>query len=60
MRVIMSKQTDYKRWLLSLAQKTAEASKEGGFLGVGGTLVSDEETHAVDNLASALGMSAKA
>jgi hypothetical protein len=51
---------EYKRWLLSLAQKTAEASKEGGFLGIGGTLVSDEESHAVDNLASALGMSAKA
>ena len=51
---------EYKRWLLSLAQKTAEASKEGGFLGMGGTRVSDEESRAVDNLASALGMSAKA
>jgi hypothetical protein len=51
---------EYKRWVVSLAQKTAEASKEGGFLGIGGTLVSDEESSAVENLASALGMSAKA
>lgn len=49
---------EYKRWLLSLAQKTAEASKEGGFLGIGGTQVSEEESQAVDNLASALGAKA--
>ncbi|MBO0723204.1 MAG: hypothetical protein J2P41_20440, partial [Blastocatellia bacterium] len=51
---------EYKEWLLELAQATAEASKEGGFLGIGGTLVSDEERRAVDNLAIALGKSAKA
>lgn len=50
----------YKQWVISLAQKTAEASKEGGFLGIGGTPVSDEEKSAVENLASALGMRAKA
>ena len=26
-----------KRWLVTIAQRTAEAAKEGGFLGVGGT-----------------------
>lgn len=51
---------EFKQWLLELAQSTAEASKEGGFLGIGGTQVSDEERRAVDNLAAALGMSAKA
>ncbi len=39
--------TEYKQWLAKVAQATAEASKEGGFLGVGGTLVSDEEKAAL-------------
>jgi hypothetical protein len=51
---------EYKTWLASLAQRTAEASKEGGFLGLSGTLVSDDEKAAVDELSSALGLSAKA
>lgn len=51
---------DYKRWLTSLAQKTSEASKEGGFLGIGGTRVSEAENAALQELSSALGMSAKA
>ena len=51
---------EYGKWLASLAQKTAEASKEGGFLGIGGTQVSDEENAAVKELSSALGLSAKA
>lgn len=49
---------EYKQWLTSLAQKTAEASKEGGFLGIGGVQISDEEKAAVNELSSAL--SAKA
>jgi hypothetical protein len=48
----------YKQWLLSLAQKTAEASKEGGFLGLGGIPVSQAENSAVGDLASALGVRA--
>ena len=47
---------EFKRWMVSLAQKTAEASKEGGFLGIGGTLVSDSEKAAVAELAAALGV----
>jgi hypothetical protein len=47
---------EYNRWLVSLARKTAEASKEGGFLGIGGTLVSDSEKAAVDELVAALGV----
>jgi hypothetical protein len=52
-----SEAEEYKRWLVALARKTAEASKEGGFLGIGGTVVSEEESSAVDELASALGVS---
>ena len=47
---------DYKKWLVSLAKETASASKEGGFLGMGGTVVSEAETSAVRDLALALGM----
>jgi len=50
---------EYKRWILSLARETAEASKEGGFLGIGGTLVSDEESSALNALANELGMSSR-
>jgi len=49
---------EYKRWLLSFAKRAAEASKEGGFLGIGGTLVSEQETAAINELAAALGVSA--
>jgi hypothetical protein len=48
---------EYKRWLVAVARKTAEAAKEGGFLGIGGTRVSDAEHAAVSELASALGVS---
>jgi hypothetical protein len=45
---------DYKRWLLSLAQRTADASKEGGFLGFGGTQVSEAEHAALKSFSEAL------
>jgi len=48
---------EYKRWLVVLAQKTAEAAKEGGFLGIGGTRVSEAESTALKDLATALGVS---
>jgi len=35
---------EYKHWVLNIAQTVAEAAKEGGFLGFGGTRVSEEET----------------
>ena len=52
-----SEAEEYKRWLVSLAQKTAEAAKEGGFLGIGGTRVSTAESTALTELAAALGVS---
>jgi len=48
--------TEYKQWLVKVAQATAEASKEGGFLGVGGTLVSDQEKAALAAVNTALGV----
>jgi hypothetical protein len=48
----------FKRWLLTTAQRTAEASKEGGFLGIGGVRVSDAEKAALAEVASALEVTA--
>ena len=45
-----------KRWLVAIAQRTAEAAKEGGFLGIGGTRVSENETVAIRDVARALGV----
>jgi hypothetical protein len=42
----------YASMILSVAQAAAEASKEGGFLGIGGTRVSDDERAAIERLRS--------
>jgi hypothetical protein len=47
----------YKIWLASVATEVSQASKEGGFLGIGGTLVSREEQDALKQLADVLGVS---
>jgi hypothetical protein len=47
----------YKRWLMTVAESVAEASKESGFLGFGGERVSEGETAALSELASSLGVS---
>lgn len=44
----------YRQWLLLLARKAAESTKEGGFLGMGGTLISAEERTALHELETAL------
>jgi len=46
----------FKQWLQEVATRVANASKEGGFLGIGGTLVSDEEQRALADTAAALGV----
>jgi hypothetical protein len=48
----------FKRWLLTTAQRTAEASKEGGVLGIGGVRVSEAEHAALAEVASALAVTA--
>jgi hypothetical protein len=45
----------YKDTLMAVARATAEASKDGGFLGIGGKLVSDDEQKALDAIRTALG-----
>src|SRR5215218_4305646 len=48
----------FKDWLKQIAQKSAEASTEGGFLGFGGVQVSEAEKATLSEIASALGTSA--
>jgi hypothetical protein len=48
----------FKRWLQTIGQKVSEAAKEGGFLGFGGTQVSEQETTALTDLRKSLGIAA--
>jgi hypothetical protein len=45
---------DYKRFVMSLAETAARSHKEGGFLGFGGTEISDSEQAVLDELATTL------
>src|SRR3954447_11707421 len=47
----------FKGWLTQIAQKAAEASTEGGFLGFGGVQVSEAEKATLAEIARALGAS---
>jgi len=46
----------YARMLYGIAEKVASAAREGGFLGFGGTLVSEGEKAFLDELRSTLGL----
>ena len=48
----------FSQWLQEVAERVASASKEGGFLGFGGTLVSEQEQAALRDTAAALGIQA--
>jgi len=50
--------TALKNWLQQISQHVAEASKEGGFLGVGGVPVSDAEKATLTEISSALKLAA--
>jgi hypothetical protein len=43
-----------KTWLMGISQSVAEASSEGGFLGIGGVKVSDAEKATLGEIKSAL------
>jgi hypothetical protein len=45
----------YRRLVTDVATRVANASKEGGFLGIGGTTVSPAEQAALNQLRSAIG-----
>jgi hypothetical protein len=44
----------FKNWLREIGQSVAEASTEGGFLGIGGVTVSDPERATLAEISSAL------
>lgn len=44
----------FREWLLGIGRAVAEASREGGFLGIGGTRVSEKEKAALRELAEVL------
>lgn len=46
--------TEYKHWIMNIAQTVAEAAKEGGILGFGGVRVSEEEQAFLVELQEAL------
>jgi len=46
----------FSQWLQEVGKRVANASKEGGFLGIGGTLVSEQEEAALRDTAAALGV----
>ena len=46
----------FKEWLREVSSRVAHASKEGGFFGIGGTLVTEKEQQALADTASALGL----
>jgi len=48
--------TAYRKWIVYLAKRTAEGSKEGGFLGISAVRVSEKETQALEQLRAALGV----
>jgi len=47
---------DFKSMIMDVAQKTAEASKEGGFLGFGGTKISDAEAAVLEEIRRTLAL----
>jgi len=46
----------FKAWLASVAEKVAQSSSEGGFLGFGGVAVTDAEKASVAEVGKALGV----
>ena len=46
----------FKGWLRQISQHVAEASTEGGFLGIGGVQVSEAEKATLTEISSALGL----
>ena len=49
---------EFKKWLLAVGQRVAEASNEGGIFGFGGERVSDAEKNVLRQIAFALGLPA--
>lgn len=46
---------EYKRWVVASAEHVARASKSGGFLGLGGKLIDEQEAQFLQTLQETLG-----
>ncbi|MCW2637947.1 MAG: hypothetical protein JWP76_253 [Dactylosporangium sp.] len=44
----------YRHWLVGIADQVVNAARSGGFLGIGGSWVSESERHFVDELSTVL------
>lgn len=55
-RVSNEEALDYKSWLLETAEAVCAASKTGGFLGIGGTRVTESEEQFLRDLSAAFGI----
>lgn len=53
-RASASEAEGYVEWSVAVAEKVANAAKEGGFLGIGGERVSEEEKKAISSVREAL------
>ena len=49
---------EFKKWLLAVGERVAEASNEGGIFGIGGERISDAEKNVLRQIAVALGLPA--
>lgn len=49
---------EFKKWLLAVGERVAEASNEGGIFGIGGERVSEAEKNVLRQIAFALGLPA--
>ena len=49
---------EFKKWLLAVGERVAEASNEGGIFGIGGERISDAEKNVLRQIAFALGLPA--
>ncbi|MEY3297218.1 MAG: hypothetical protein RLZZ597_478 [Cyanobacteriota bacterium] len=56
-KVTGAQATEFKTWLMSIAQRVAEFQRESGFMGIGGSRISDREADVLKALAAALGLS---
>lgn len=54
-RTTPEKTVAFREWLRVAAQRAASAAKEGGFLGVGGQLVSEKEQEMLETLGAIFG-----
>ncbi len=48
--------TSFRAWLVEAAEEAANAAKEGGFFGIGATLISEREEAMVAQLREVLGV----